>query len=57
MKLCIKCGREMKRTLLMNAVTNEYFQKYNCYFCDVEKWQKINYKGSANNEQAEKVDN
>ena len=30
MKLCVKCGREMNRTLLKNAVSEEYFQKYNC---------------------------
>lgn len=49
MKLCVKCGREMKRTLLMNTVSEEYFQKYNCNFCGIEMWQKINSKGSENN--------
>ncbi len=50
MKLCIKCGREMKRTLLMNTVSEEYFQKYNCFRCGVEIWENI-HKESVNNEQ------
>jgi hypothetical protein len=58
-KLCPKCGKEMKRTLLMNTVSKECFQKYNCIYCGVEIRQKINanVKGSVNNEQAEKMDN
>ncbi len=59
MKLCTKCGRVMKRTLLIDTVSKECFQKYNCIYCGVEIRQKINVnvKGSANNEQAEKMDN
>ena len=52
MKLCIKCGREMKRTLLMNAVSEEYFQKYNCIKCGIEIWEKE----SVNNEHTETDD-
>ena len=56
MKLCIKCGREMKRTLLMNAVSKEFFQKYNCIECGVEIWEKESANNEQNNEQAETDD-
>lgn len=53
MKLCIKCGREMKRTLLINAVSKEYFQKYNCIKCGIEIWDKESSNNGQNNKQAE----
>lgn len=59
MKLCIKCGREMKRNLLMDAITKECFQKYNCIRCGIEIWEKYPKESSnneQNNEQAEKDD-
>lgn len=56
MKLCTKCGKEMKRTLLMNTVSKECFQQYNCIYCNIIAFI-ANVKGSANNEQTEKMDN
>ena len=40
----------------MNAVSKEFFQKYNCIECGVEIWKKESANNEQNDEQAETDD-